>query len=113
MLTDLRHACRRLVRVPAFTTAAVVVLALGIGANTAVFTIDRAVLLRPLPYHKPQWLVYLWNGLDTQPGNRHGILTGQNLVAYSARSTMLESFAVVKSWESTLEAKINLIYGKT
>ena len=66
MLTDLHHACRLLVRVPGFTTAAVVVLALGIGANTAVFTVVRAVLLRPLPYHEPDRLVYLWNGLNTR-----------------------------------------------
>jgi predicted permease len=60
-LDDLRHALRALRRTPAFTTAAVLSIAIGIGANTAIFSVVRALLLRPLPYQDADRLVILWN----------------------------------------------------
>ncbi|HLK69744.1 MAG TPA: ABC transporter permease [Bryobacteraceae bacterium] len=59
-MRDLRYAFRKLLRTPGFTLAAVLVLALGIGANSAIFTVIRAVLLAPLPYPHPERLVNLF-----------------------------------------------------
>jgi hypothetical protein len=71
IVRDVRHAVRLLRRRPAFTIVAVSLLALGIGANTAIFTLVDQVMLRPLPVKDPAQLVMIWT---TRPnlGNNQG-----------------------------------------
>src|SRR5438067_10339383 len=59
-MNDLKFAFRQLLKNPGFTAVAVLTLALGIGANTAIFSVCEAVLLKPLPYSDPNRIFMLW-----------------------------------------------------
>ena len=77
MLQDIRYALRNLRRTPLFTTIALFSLALGIGANCAVFTIADQVLLRLIPVKHARQLVYF-----TSPGPQSGMVLGENRFSY-------------------------------
>ena len=67
LFADLAYAVRLLGRNKAFTTIAIATLALGIGANAAIFTLVDTVVFRPLPYAEPDRLVKIWDRSSTQP----------------------------------------------
>ena len=99
-LQDLRYSLRRLTKSPAFSAIVVLTLALGIGANTAIFSAVNAILLRPLPYHQPGQLVtieHIYPSLDLEapvsaPGFRD----------YQERGRSFTSMAVETGWAANL-----------
>jgi hypothetical protein len=90
---DLRYAARMLRKNPAFTAAVVLTLALSIGANTAIFSVCDAVLLKPLPYSDPDRIVMLW---EQQPrGETLGSVAPVNFVDWRAQSRSFSEVAAI------------------
>lgn len=81
MMSELRSAVRSLWRTPAFTAVSVLILALGIGGSTAVFSVVNQVLLRPLPYADSGQLVRLYQYRDAAP-HENTYVTGPAFTAY-------------------------------
>jgi putative ABC transport system permease protein len=88
MLRDLRYALRSLLKSPGFALITVVTLALGIGANTAIFSVVNAVLLRPLPFREPDRLIVV---RETYSGGTVGTVSGPNFRDWRDRSRSFES----------------------
>jgi putative ABC transport system permease protein len=96
---DLRYAARLLMHAPGFATVAIVTLALGIGANAAIFTVLDSVLLRPLPYTDAARLVMIGvRGPDGSAGNTDYT----TFLDWRDRSRSFEEMALIRSWQPTL-----------
>src|SRR5215216_6902365 len=93
---DLRYALRGLRKHRAFTAVAVITLALGIGANTAIFTVINTVLLKPLPYEKPEQLVVLIETVSDRPAG----VSYQNFVDWRNQNTVFENITALRPRES-------------
>ncbi len=90
---DLRHGLRVLRGAPGFTAAALATLALGIGATSAIFSIVRAVMLEPLPYHEPERLVTVWE--TNRGGAVRNVIAPANFVAWRERTRTLDGLGMI------------------
>src|SRR5262245_10312798 len=103
ILQDFRYALRNLRRSPLFVTVALVSLALGIGANTAVFTIADQVLLRLLPVRHARELVHF-----TSPGPQSGMMWGENRFSYPMFRDLRDHNAVFEGVAARFPTPLNL-----
>ena len=97
---DLRYAVRTLGKSPGFTAVVVLTLALGIGANTAIFSVVNGVLLTPLPYKDPSQLMVVWERKGT---SSHNVVNPGNYMDWHDRATSFSGLALT-SWRSLIFA---------
>ncbi len=97
LVQDVQYAARMLSKSPGFTIVAILTLALGIGANTALFSVVNAVLLKPLPFRNPGKVVALWE-TETAPGSFP--LTGEDYLDWRAQNSTFEDMSLY-SWQSS------------
>ena len=106
LLADFRYALRVLVRTPSFALAVIAVLALGIGANTAIFSIVNAVLLRPLPFEEPDRLVRLFHVPPQAafPGQPTFSVSPANFYDWQRSARLFDAMAIYRFRQFTLAA---------
>ena len=92
LLQDVKYAVRTLARTPGFTLVAVLTLALGIGATTAIFSVVHGVLMKPLPYRDPDRLANIWVDLGVGNQSLPAVSPG-DFRDYQQRSQLFDSFA--------------------
>jgi predicted permease len=101
---DARYGIRALMRAPGYSAAAVVILGLGIGANSAIFTVVNAVVLRPLPFADADRIMRLWQTPPpaTFPGQTTFPLSPANFADWEAQSQAFERMAILRAGRQTL-----------
>jgi putative ABC transport system permease protein len=97
-----KYAIRTFVKAPGFVAIAILTLALGIGATTAIFTVVNALLLRPLPYANPDRLVMVWQDLRARGGPADEWASPGNYADWRAERHLFEQVAVISGWRPTL-----------
>ena len=107
---DVRYGLRMLLSAPRVTLAALLSLALGIGANTAMFTVINAVMLKPLPYHDPDRLVMVW---ETAPDNDRRWVAPANFIDWRRDARSFEGLAAWDQVSVNLTGKSAVGAGKT
>lgn len=92
LLQDLRFGVRTLLKNPGLSAVAIIALALGTGANSAIFSVVNAIMLRPLPYGQPERLVMMW-GTNSKSGFNQDSISVPNLLDYREQNSTLEQIA--------------------
>src|ERR1700754_1082829 len=94
IIADIRYGLRMLLKTPGFTAVAVIALALGIGANSAIFSVINSVLLRPLPYKDPDRLTMIWEEASKN-GYPQDTPTAANFADWRDQNQSFEGMAAI------------------
>lgn len=100
---DTRYSLRSLARSRGYTAVVVLTLALGIAANSSIFSVANGILFKPLPYRDPARLMVLWDGMDWI-GVPEAWVTGPEIVRLRREATRFEGFAALRGGSATLDA---------
>ena len=113
-LQDVRYGLRTLARQPAFAATAILTLALGIGATTAIFSVVNAVVLRPLPFDQPDRIVAVTN-VYTRLGTTGTTVSGPDFVDWREQSRSFAVLAHYRAWETsvTVDNASDYAFGRT
>ncbi len=105
LFKDIRYAFRATLKRPGFTLIAIVTLALGIGANSAIFSVVNGVLWRPLPYPRPQQLVMAWTDHQGRGGPAQEWFSPPEIDDWRAQNKTFSHFAGLNNWIPTLTGR--------
>jgi putative ABC transport system permease protein len=101
LLRDLKFSARSLLKRPALTVIAIVTLAIGIGANSAIFSVVNALLLKPLPFPDPERVIALWDKVPSRGVERNEV-TVANYLDWRAQTQTLEQLGIYSWWSTNL-----------
>src|SRR5258708_4586966 len=99
--SDIRYAFRNLIRRPGFTAIAVITLAIGIGANTAIFSFINALLLKPLPFPDLDRVVAVWDKIPSRGVERNEV-TVADYLDWRAQNRTFEQLGIYRWWSTNL-----------
>lgn len=94
---DLRYGARMLLKNKGFTIVAILSLALGIGANTTIFSVVNALLLKSLPYHDPDRIVLVWGDTPVQDNHRNQV-SATDVADWRSQNGVFEEIATYSNW---------------
>jgi putative ABC transport system permease protein len=98
-IQDLRYGARMFSKAPGFSTVAVLTLALGIGANSAIFSFVDAAMLKPLPYEHPERILQIW---EKPPGGGNNVVSAMNFLDWQRQTTSVEAMSASTGGPLTL-----------
>jgi len=102
LIQDIRYAFRMMFKNPGFTFVALITLALGIGANTAIFSLVNGLLLRPLPYGNPDRIVMVWQDYRERNGRDKEWTSPDTFFDWRDQNHSFESISVIDGWLPTI-----------
>ncbi len=112
LLQDIRYGIRTLTRQPGFAATAILTLALGIGATTAIFSVVNAVVLRPMPFDQPDRIVVVTNR-NLKTGNINTTVSGPDFRDWRDQSRSFEAIAHQQSFETSVTVNNSSDYATT
>src|SRR6185369_9020541 len=105
LIKDIRFGIRSLLKRPGFTFIAIITLGLGIGANSAIFSVVNGVLWRPLPYRNPQQLVSVWENHQARGGPEREWFSPPDFADWRDQNSSFSQLAALNDWAPTLTGR--------